>query len=52
MNFKYHNPNKKRKHNAKKAAAAAGFGSIASYKESLNTGNYHTYILNGITQTH
>lgn len=42
---------KKRKYNAKKAAAAAGYSSITSYKEALNTGKLHTYILNSL-QTH
>lgn len=42
---------KKRKYNAKKAAAAAGFGSIASYKEALSNGKLHTYILNSL-QSH
>jgi len=51
MNFKYKNPNKKRKYNVKKAAAAAGYGSAASYKAALNNGTLHTYILNSL-QTH
>lgn len=51
MNFKYKNPNKKRKYNAKKAASAAGYGSVNAYKTALNNGTLHTYILNSL-QTH